>query len=404
MLAAGGAGVFGLCGALAAAWHGLTSVSLGAAVAAQHMHAAAASLALVARLDMAMLMGAVLLAAATWKYWKPDSRDAPRARRALVVVATLVALAASLAWWRDPLGAGHGSPAYIAPALMHPRAVPFLVAAIVASVLVGIAVVADAARADGAPADAMSAPNDGREASDGAGLAGPDALWWLAAGGCMIAFAFTTSWRIATGGPPWTRDLWALALLGAAAVTAMVAATRRSRRERFERHDGRWRWPRRVATTGAALAVVGLSVEALAPIERVDVMTQEPTTLRDTFGREWTFENQGLSTAQNESYASVALGLAVRRGEGPATVVAPEQRSYPLEDGSEPWPPVHIRAVVGDALLHYRILAVRSGAGGAELSVQSVPIPGLLWLATALVAAGCCVMAVRPGAEAPERA
>jgi cytochrome c biogenesis factor len=169
--------------------------------------------------------------------------------------------------------------------------------------------------------------------------------------------------------PPW--------LLTAA---CLVFTQRRRPRPRASRLAG---W---TLAAGALAVAVGLAGSRVARSYTVALGQGQVVALRDTFGAEWTFAQQGVSAFRMENREVTAVTLEGVRQGGRRVLLVTERRQSVDSRDEEIFEPVVTIAVASGPLQDIAVTLERTLPGDvAELRVEFRPFESWIWVGCALV-------------------
>lgn len=192
------------------------------------------------------------------------------------------------------------------------------------------------------------------------------------------------------------REVVALVTFGASAF-ALGAVGRAlvddSASRRFTRRDGDVAAPGRrrgglVVHAGVAALFAAFAGSSLRVEHEVSLSPGEAATLRDPFGRSWTFTSQGVSTFEERDRRVVAVALQMTRDGQPMGLVRGERRQYLDSRGMpvfEPTPEPGIDYSLSQDV--YVVLRSETGER-AHLRIAFHPLVSWVWIAALMTALG----------------
>lgn len=172
-------------------------------------------------------------------------------------------------------------------------------------------------------------------------------------------------------------------------------------------HDGELAaFGRRVSATGLVVALLAAAMVPLRTTADVPLRDGQSTTLKDRFGRSWTFASQGMSRFERPPNQYVlALSVAPRVGGQRLPLITAEQREYVDGRGESRYEPVMVTGTRPGVLVDAQLALLEIGPGGAMVRITLWPLRSALSVGGAIVWVGTVLLLVAAGgaARAAER-
>ncbi len=135
----------------------------------------------------------------------------------------------------------------------------------------------------------------------------------------------------------------------------------------------------RVSATGAVVALLSLALLPLHTTADLALRDGQSTTLRDRFGREWSFVSQGTSRFERPPNQYVlALSVAPRVGGRRLPLLTAEQREYVDGRGESRYEPMRVTGTAVGVLADAQLVLREIGPGGALVRITIWPLRSLL--------------------------
>jgi cytochrome c biogenesis factor len=206
---------------------------------------------------------------------------------------------------------------------------------------------------------------------------------WLLAGWAAQHAAVTLGIWLALREPPVSARGGLATVAPWLSTTVWVLLTAATRRALLQ-----WRAVWAVAA-GAALIVASLAARAAEQRYAISLGAGETTTVRDAFGAQWTFTQQGISVFRRDNREIVAATLEGARNAGRRVLLAPA-RLQSVDSSNEPLYAPRAAAAVNAGLFQdvIAVLQSTSPAGAARVEVAFRPLASWAWLGCLLLLAG----------------